>query len=99
MSTQETDALTATYARDGAADRVLGVVHEILARRSVPPPARAILPDDDLRDAGLTSIDMVNLMLAVEAEFDITIKAADIIPENFLSIATIEALIARIARQ
>ena len=48
----------------------------------------------DLREAGLTSLDMVNLMLAVEAEFDIEIPQADMTPENFRSIETIEALVA-----
>jgi acyl carrier protein len=77
-------------------DRLLALVEQILADK---PVERALSVDDPLTAAGLSSVDMVNLMLAVEAEFDITIKAADIIPENFLSIATIEALIARIARQ
>jgi len=39
---------------------------------------------------------MVNLMLGVEAEFNIMIPATDITPANFRSISTIEALIARI---
>ena len=55
-------------------DRVVGIVREILERRSV---SRQILPDDDLREAGLNSLDMVNLMLAVEAEFDLKIPDAD----------------------
>jgi len=40
---------------------------------------------------------MVSLMIAVEAEFNITIPASDITPANFRSISTIEALIVRIA--
>ena len=51
---------------------------------------------DSLTDVGLSSIDMVNLMLAVEAEFDIMIPPADITPQNFRSVATIEAMIARL---
>ena len=54
--------------------------------------------DRRLTDAGLTSIDMVNLMLAIEAEFDIMIPASDITPANFRSISTIEALIVKILR-
>ena len=38
---------------------------------------------------------MVNLMLAVEVEFDITIPQGDITPENFHSLATIDALVSR----
>jgi acyl carrier protein len=36
---------------------------------------------------------MVNLMLAVELEFDIAIPQSDITPENFQSCASIEALV------
>jgi len=41
----------------------------------------------------LTSMDMVNLMLAVEAEFDFTIPQSEITPENFQSVATLERMI------
>ena len=71
-------------------DRVVGIVREILERRGV---GRDILPDDDLREAGLNSLDMVNLMLAVEAEFDLKIPDADMTLRNFRSISTIEALV------
>jgi acyl carrier protein len=72
-------------------DRVVGIVREILERRSV---SRQILPDDDLREAGLNSLDMVNLMLAVEAEFDLKIPDADMTLRNFRSISAIEVLVA-----
>ena len=72
-------------------DRVVGIVREILERRSV---SRQILPDDDLREAGLNSLDMVNLMLAVEAELDLKIPDADMTLRNFRSISAIEALVA-----
>jgi acyl carrier protein len=36
---------------------------------------------------------MVNLMLEVEAEFDFTIPQAEITPENFRSIRTLERMI------
>jgi acyl carrier protein len=71
-------------------DRVVGIVREILERRGV---SRDILPDDDLREAGLNSLDMVNLMLAVEAEFDLKIPDADMTLRNFRSISAIEALV------
>ena len=44
----------------------------------------------------MSSIKMVNLMLALEAEFDLTIPQGDITPDNFRSVATIEALLARL---
>jgi acyl carrier protein len=71
-------------------DRVVGIVREILERRGV---SRDILPDDDLREAGLNSLDMVNLMLAVESEFDLKIPDADMTLRNFRSISAIEALV------
>jgi len=74
--------------------RISGVVQAILARRSIQAPAAG---SQDLREAGLTSLDLVNLMLAVEAEFDIEIPQADMTPDNFRSIDAIEALVAVLA--
>jgi|SRR2546421_7731698 acyl carrier protein len=96
MSTQEApthecmSATTDTF----AADRVFGIVHEILARRSINRPIHSFLPDDDLRDVGLTSLDIVNLMLAVEAEFELKIPDADMTLRNFRSVSAIDALVA-----
>jgi acyl carrier protein len=39
-------------------------------------------------------MDMVNLMLGVEAEFDFTIPQDKITPENFKSVATLERMVA-----
>jgi acyl carrier protein len=50
-------------------------------------------PDSRLVDAGLTSMDMVNLMLGVEAEFDFTIPQSEITPENFQSIRALELMV------
>jgi acyl carrier protein len=71
-------------------DRVLDIVHDILERRSI---RSSIMLDDDLREAGLASIDMVNLMLAVEAEFDLTIPDTAMTMDNFRSISTIDSLV------
>jgi acyl carrier protein len=46
-----------------------------------------------LVDVGFTSMDMVNLMLGVEAEFDFTIPQSEITPENFQSVKTLERMI------
>jgi acyl carrier protein len=62
----------------------------LLTRRSI---SRAITPADDLHDAGLTSMDMVNLVLAVETEFDVMIPESRITPANFRSVAAISSLI------
>ncbi|CCE07468.1 putative Acyl carrier protein (ACP) [Bradyrhizobium sp. STM 3843] len=71
--------------------RIETLVREILAQNSV---SVALSPEALLVDVGLTSMDMVNLMLAVEAEFDFTIPQELITPENFQSVATLERLVA-----
>ncbi len=75
-------------------DRLVELVKQMLSKNSITRPVSI---DDQLSEAGLTSLDMVSLMIAVEAEFDILIPASDITPANFRSISTIEALIMRIA--
>jgi acyl carrier protein len=69
---------------------VIALVRQLLAKRSI---VRSIGRDDNLTEAGLSSLDMVNLMLAVEGEFDVKIADADMTPANFRTIARIEALL------
>jgi acyl carrier protein len=71
-------------------DRVLTLVRAILEQNAI---AAEVMPESRLVDIGLTSMDMVNLMLSVEAEFDFTIPQAQITPENFQSVKTLEAMI------
>ena len=71
--------------------RVLALVETILEQNSI---AANVDPETRLADVGLTSMDMVNLMLSVEAEFDFTIPQDQITPENFQSVKTLEAMIA-----
>ena len=71
--------------------RLVALVSEILAQNSISAELR---PDTLLVDIGLTSMDMVNLMLGVEAAFDFTIPQELITPENFQSIETLERLVA-----
>jgi len=71
-------------------ERVIAVAQRLLTQRSIE---RSVDPADDLRDAGLTSMDMVNLVLAVEAEFDLMIPELSITPANFRSVAAISSLI------
>ena len=54
------------------------------------------LTQADLREAGLTSVAAVRLMLEIEAAFDLAIPDEELTPENFSSIASIERLIARL---
>jgi acyl carrier protein len=74
--------------------RLVGLVAQILEAHAVVRPVAA---DESLTEAGLSSIDMAQLMLAVEAEFDVVIPIEDITPENFRSVATIAAMIARMS--
>jgi len=73
--------------------RLATLVKQVLGEgAAIPDP----LPlDAQLSDLGISSLKMVNLMLAVEIEFDISIPQADITPENFHSLSTINALVAR----
>lgn len=70
--------------------RLLALVKSILVQNAITADVE---PATLLVDVGLTSMDMVNLMLAVEAEFDFTIPQGDITPENFQSVATLTALV------
>ena len=72
-------------------DRVIKLVKGILEQNSLTAD---ITPQAKLVDAGLTSMDMVNLMLGVEAEFDFTIPQSEITPENFQSVETLERMVA-----
>jgi acyl carrier protein len=75
-----------------ARERLIALVEQILGR----PSDGAFPVEERLSDLGMSSIKMVNLMLAVESEFDIMIPQSDITPENFHSVAAIEALIVRL---
>jgi len=71
-------------------DRVLALVKAILEQNAI---VAEVDPQSRLVDVGLTSMDMVNLMLGVEAEFDFTIPQSEITPENFQSIETLQRII------
>jgi len=73
--------------------RLLALVAQILGK---PGEAQSIPHDARLSELGMSSIKMVNLMLAVEGEFDLSIPQNDITPENFRSVQSIEALLARL---
>lgn len=72
-------------------NRVTALVKAILDQNSVSAGFDA---DSRLVDVGLTSMDMVSLMLAVETEFDFTVPQDQITPDNFQSVATLERMIA-----
>lgn len=72
-------------------NRIIKLVKGILEQNSLTAD---VSPQTRLVDVGLTSMDMVNLMLGVEAEFDFTIPQSEITPENFQSVETLERMIA-----
>jgi acyl carrier protein len=74
-------------------DRLLQLVGQILGK---PDAAPSLPVEARLSELGMSSIKMVNLMLAVEVEFDLTIPQGDITPDNFRSVATVGALVARL---
>jgi acyl carrier protein len=74
-------------------ERLVALVRQTLGADAALPAAFPV--DRQLSDLGVSSLKMVNLMLAVELEFDIAIPQSDITPENFHSVATIQALVVR----
>lgn len=86
-----TDPTSVPGADPATIDRISVLVTGILSRQ--PQGARSIGPADSLSDAGVSSLDMVNLMLALESTFDIFIPPEMIKPSSFRSIASIAAMI------
>jgi acyl carrier protein len=74
-------------------ERLLGLVRQILG---APAAGRPLPIDARLSELGISSIKMVGLMLAIEAEFNLAIPQDQITPENFHSIASIEAMLEQI---
>ena len=83
--------------KEGVSDRLISLVKAVLGAGSVVPSPFPL--DAQLSDLGISSLKMVNLMLAVEVEFDIAIAQVDITPENFHSLKSIEVLIERTLSQ
>ena len=71
-------------------NRLFDIVYPF-APRLPDPRSEAITAG--LRNAGLTSLAAVRLMLEVESAFDLTIPDKDLTPENFNSIESIARLI------
>ncbi|TGD99502.1 acyl carrier protein [Methylobacterium nonmethylotrophicum] len=53
----------------------------------------AFEPDDALLDIGLSSLDLVNLMISLEVEFDVMIPSTQINPQNFRSVQSIAIMV------
>ena len=75
------------------ASRIVRIIRQVMPALSSPGD---LVVDANLYDAGLTSMAMVKLMLAIEIEFDVSIPDPDLHPNNFRSIRAIEALVKRL---
>ncbi len=79
--------------KEGVSERLVSLVRAVLGAGAVV--ANPFPLDAQLSDLGISSLKMVNLMLAVEVGFDIAIAQTDITPENFHSLQSIELLVDR----
>jgi acyl carrier protein len=77
-----------------ARNQIAAIVEALLAKRAGP---RSVSADQNLTEAGLTSLDMVNLMLSIEDAFGVEIPQRRMTPANFRSIAAIEQLVSGLA--
>lgn len=71
------------------------IVRDLMRRRQLP---LSVTIDQSLRDAGLKSLDLVNMMLAIEDEFRIEIPQHQLTLDNFQSISAIERLVSEVTR-
>ena len=78
---------------NSSADRVTRLVSELLAKRAIDKP---VGHSDSLTEIGLSSLDIVNLMLGVETEFAVKIPDREMRPSNFRSIAQIDQLVSKL---
>lgn len=74
-------------------ERLASIVRAIVEGQPFGRPDRL---EGDLREAGLTSLDLVKVVLAIETEFDLMLGPDDMHPENFQTLATMEDLVARL---
>ena len=79
---------------EDVSNRLISLVKQVSGSATVFPSPFPL--DTQLSDLGVTSLKMVNLMLAVEVEFDIAIPQSDITPENFQSLGSIESLVQKL---
>jgi acyl carrier protein len=75
-----------------AADRA---VRELLAELTLNGECLTSTSDAGLEEMGVTSVSMIELVYAVEDRFSIQIEDQEVRPENFGSIGSLVALVAR----
>jgi acyl carrier protein len=74
-------------------ERIVSVLQRLLAEGPLKgfPGAEV-----NLREFGLNSLDIINFVIALEAEFDLAIPENDITPANILTLSAITSLITRL---
>lgn len=92
---QMNDVVVKSTAQNPVRERLLVLIGQLLGDSQA---AGSLSVDASLNEAGISSLKMVNLMLAMEREFDLTIPQRHITPDNFYSLATIEGLLSRLQR-
>ncbi len=76
-------------------EHTMTIARRVMAERA---PSVEFTADDSLTDIGMSSLDLVGLMLAVEAEFDIMIPPTYIKPERFKSVSAIAQMVESIRK-
>ncbi len=76
-----------------------GAAVRALVARHAPIDLRRLGDDDDLYDAGLSSLACVNLMLALEDTYDVEFPERMLRRATFASIAAIRAAVAALREQ
>jgi acyl carrier protein len=79
--------------QESAHQRLLALIQRILDSPDAPP---RLTMEVRLADLNLGSLKMVGLMLAMESEFAVAIPPHEITPQNFESVGSVEALLARL---
>jgi acyl carrier protein len=83
--------------QEGVGEQLIELVRQVLGAGS--PMPEPVPLDAQLSDLGISSLKMVNLMLAVELQFNLAIAQSDITPENFHSLSSVKDLIVRTLAQ
>ncbi len=79
-----------TMSCNSTEEHTMTIARRVMAERA---PSTEFSPDASLTDVGMSSLDLVGLMLAVEAEFDIMIPPAYLKPERFKSVSAIARMV------
>jgi acyl carrier protein len=71
------------------------MVRELLAELTLNPDCLTTASDAPLETIGMTSVTMIELVYAMEDRFALRIADDEVAPENFASIGSVAALVAR----